>query len=99
MDLITTILIGILIGLLINYLIRRRKTEVIWILIPKLTTIVKCSGCKYKKTRKFKEGDYVAMKSGNCPKCKKVLRIVKIFTLDKTIAEKKWEAYEKKFAV
>ncbi len=42
-------------------------------------TVLKCPNCGYEVTREWKEGDFVGMVEGKCPKCGSLMRIEKIY--------------------
>jgi len=46
---------------------------------PKFYTLVRCSKCGYEYTREWKEGDFVGMVEGKCPKCGALLKVEAIY--------------------
>ncbi len=45
----------------------------------KFITVVKCPKCGFTKTRDWKEGDFVGMVEGKCPKCGSLMKIHAIY--------------------
>jgi len=53
---------------------RRKKEEE-----KKFVTVLKCSKCGYQREREWKEGDFVGMVEGKCPKCGSLMEVVAIY--------------------
>ena len=45
----------------------------------KYYTLIRCTKCGYEYTREWKEGDFVGMVEGKCPKCGALLKVEAIY--------------------
>lgn len=94
------IMFGFLLMILfvVLFLTRKRKIEERKPL--KVNIEVRCKKCNNGRINidGFKDGDYLYKSYGIC-KCGGQLIITKIYTTDKTDAEKKWDEYEQRFRV
>jgi hypothetical protein len=51
------------------FMTMRKKPLKLGFEIPKVTTIIKCSNCSFKKIRDFEKGDYILKEVGKCSEC------------------------------
>ncbi|ALU11857.1 hypothetical protein EYM_05475 [Ignicoccus islandicus DSM 13165] len=42
-------------------------------------TLIKCPKCGYERVREWKEGDFIGMIEGRCPKCGSLMKVEKIY--------------------
>lgn len=100
-DIVTTIVVlasVFLFAMLVRLIVKGRKKLVQGREPLQLTVITRCRSCPKKSIEPFKEGDYLLKSCGKC-KCGGQIRIIKIYTDEKTPQERKWKAYEKRFEV
>ena len=57
----------------------RRKPVKLGFEPPKVSTVLECLSCNYKKVRKFERGDYIFKDAGLCPKCNSKMLISSIY--------------------
>ncbi|ABU81676.1 hypothetical protein [Ignicoccus hospitalis] len=57
-------LAGVLTALAATFILNKKKEEE-----KKYVTVVKCPNCGYEEKREWREGDFVGMVEGPCPKC------------------------------
>jgi len=74
--LLLLMLLLFLITSLIRTIIERRKAKKEQY---KTRTLIKCSKCGYTEERDFQVGDYILKPEKECPKCKTIIRIHRIY--------------------
>ncbi len=68
------VLAGMLSALAVAAITMRKKEEE-----PKFVTVVKCPSCGYEEKRDWKEGDFVGLVQGPCPKCGAHMKVWSIY--------------------
>ncbi|UXD21733.1 hypothetical protein IPA_07365 [Ignicoccus pacificus DSM 13166] len=76
-DLVSLMLIGALVALTTAMMLvnsKKKKEEE-----KKFITVLKCPKCGFQKERDWKQGDFVGLVEGKCPKCGALMEVYAIY--------------------